>query len=99
MTVQELREALASMPGHWPVHLAVDDEAKIEPGCETEFFWIIDKVDMAAHDANEKRNAEIVAEAAVIVRNNMRKSFAAQVLGAASDDQRAKLLRLTGNAA
>ena len=23
MTVQELREALASMPGHWPVHLAV----------------------------------------------------------------------------
>lgn len=77
----------------------VDDEVKIEPGCETEFFWIIDKVDMAAHDANEKRNAEIVAEAAVIVRNNMRKSFAQQVLGAASDDQRAKLLRLTGNAA
>ena len=23
MTVQELREALANMPGHWPVHLAV----------------------------------------------------------------------------
>ena len=22
MTVQELREALAAMPGHWPVHLA-----------------------------------------------------------------------------
>lgn len=23
MTVNELRESLASMPGHWPVHIAV----------------------------------------------------------------------------
>lgn len=62
----------------------IDDEVKIEPGCDTEYKWVIGKIDMAAHEANEKRNAEIVAEAAVIVRENMRKSFASQVLGAAS---------------
>lgn len=76
----------------------IDDEVKIEPGCDTEYKWVIGKIDMAAHEANEKRNAEIVAEAAVIVRENMRKSFASQVLGAASPEQRDKLLQLTGNA-
>lgn len=78
---------------------SVDDEAKIEPGCDTEYKWVIGKIDMAAHEANEKRNAEIVAEAAVIVRESMRKSFASQVLGAASPEQRDKLLTLTGNVA
>jgi hypothetical protein len=75
----------------------VDDEVKIEPGCDTEFYWVIDKIDMAAFEANKKRNDDIVAEAAVIVRENMRKSFAAQVLGAASGEQRDRLLALTGN--
>ena len=75
----------------------VDDEVKIEPGCDTEFYWVIDKIDMAAFKANKKRNDDIVAEAAVIVRENMRKSFAAQVLGAASGEQRDRLLALTGN--
>ena len=77
---------------------SVDDEAKIEPGSDTEFKWVIAKIDVAAHEANEARNAAIVAEAAVIVRENMRRSFAAQVLGAASPEQRDKLLALTGNA-
>ena len=76
---------------------SVDDEAKIEPGSDTEFKWVIAKIDLAAHEANEARNAAIVAEAAVIVRENMRRSFAAQVLGAASPEQRDKLLQLTGN--
>ena len=75
----------------------MDDEVKIDPGSDTEYKWVIAKVDFAAYEANEKRNADIVAEAAVIVRNNMRKSFAAQVLDAASDEQRDRLLALTGN--
>jgi hypothetical protein len=80
------------------VVVRMDNEAKIEPGCDTEYKWVIAKIDMAAHVANEARNTEIVAEAAVIVRENMRRSFAQQVLGAASGEQRDKLLRLTGNA-
>lgn len=78
---------------------SVDGEAKIEPGSDIEYKWVIAKIDMAAHEANEARNAAIVAEAAVIVRENMRRSFAAQVLGAASPEQRDKLLQLTGNVA
>lgn len=78
---------------------SVDDEAKIEPGSDIEYKWVIAKIDIAAHEANETRNAAIVAEAAVIVRENMRKSFASQVLGAASVEQRDRLLALTGNTA
>ena len=58
----------------------------------------IDPVDTPGEfEANKKRNDDIVAEAAVIVRENMRKSFAAQVLGAASGERRDRLLALTGN--
>lgn len=77
--------------------VAVDDEAKIEPGSDIEYKWVIAVVDMAAYEANQKRNADIQAEAATIIRGNLRRSFAQQVLGAASDGQREKLLVLTGN--
>lgn len=73
----------------------IDDEVKIEPGSDIEYKWVIGIVDMAAALENQKRNEAIQAEAAVIVRNNMRRSFAQQVLGAASEDQRSKLLALT----
>jgi len=79
--------------------VAVDDEAKIEPGSDIEYKWVIAVVDMAAYEANQKRNSDIQAEAATIIRGNLRRSFAQQVLGAASDGQREKLLVLTGNVA
>lgn len=79
--------------------MVVDNEAKIEPGSDAEYKWVIDTVDMAAYEANQKRNSDIQAEAATIIRGNLRRSFAQQVLGAASDGQREKLLVLTGNMA
>ena len=79
--------------------MVVDDETKVEPGHDIEFKWVIDTVDMAAYEANKKRNDDIQAEAATIIRGNLRRSFAQQVLGAASDGQREKLLVLTGNTA
>lgn len=79
--------------------MVVDNETKIEPGSDIEYRWVIDTVDMAAYEANQKRNSDIQAEAATIIRGNLRRSFAQQVLGAASDGQREKLLVLTGNAA
>lgn len=79
--------------------IQVDDEVKIEPGSDIEYKWVIDVVNMAAHEINTKRNDDIQAEAATIIRGNLRRSFAQQVLGAAGDEQRQKLLVLTGNVA
>ena len=39
MTVDQLREALATMPGHWPVHLAVAGDGS--GGCADEDFLFV----------------------------------------------------------
>lgn len=43
MTVQELREALAAMPGHWPVHLAVPADGS-GGGADEEFLFVLECV-------------------------------------------------------
>lgn len=43
MTVQELREALEKMPGHWPVHLAVACDGSGGGGDE-DFLYVLECV-------------------------------------------------------
>ena len=43
MTVQELREALAGMPGHWPVHLAVPADGS-GGGADEDFLFTLECV-------------------------------------------------------
>lgn len=43
MTVQELREALEQMPGHWPVHLAVPADGS-GGGADEEFLYTLECV-------------------------------------------------------
>lgn len=72
----------------------VDDEVKIEPNSTTRYQWVIAKVDMAAHTANMDRNVEIETAVAEAYRNNLRKSFAQQILAGVGDAQRDRLTAL-----
>lgn len=45
MTVAELREALAAMPGHWPVHVEIstDSSGSVSgEGWSTDFHYTLD---------------------------------------------------------
>ena len=72
----------------------VDDEVKVEPNSPTQYNWVISKVDMVAHNANETRNIEIETAVADAYRNNLRKSFAQQILAGVGDAQRDRLTAL-----
>lgn len=41
MNVQELREALADLPGHWPVHVAVKAGGS-GGGADTDYLYTLD---------------------------------------------------------
>jgi hypothetical protein len=43
MTVQELREALATMPDHWPVHVEVRADGS-GGGADQDYFYTLDVV-------------------------------------------------------
>lgn len=43
MNVQELREALADLPGHWPVHVAVRADGS-GGGADTDYLYTLDVV-------------------------------------------------------
>lgn len=72
----------------------VDDEVTVEPNSPTRYTWVISKVDMLAHNANETRNIEIETAVADAYRNNLRKSFAQQILAGVGDAQRDRLTAL-----
>jgi len=44
MNVQQLREALSSMPGHWPVHLAVVSEDASGGALDEDFLFTLECV-------------------------------------------------------
>jgi hypothetical protein len=41
MTVDQLREALAAMPGHWPVHVEVDADGS-GGGADKDYLYTLD---------------------------------------------------------
>ena len=42
MNVQQLREALADLPGHWPVHVAVNSDHDHGGGADTDYLYTLD---------------------------------------------------------
>ena len=74
----------------------IDSEIQIPPGSPTVYRWVIGKIDMGSHEANEARNRDIVEAAAGLMDHGLRRSFAHAVLGQATDKQRELLKALTG---
>ncbi len=42
MNVDQLREALATMPGHLPVHVAVNSDQENGGGADTDYLFTLD---------------------------------------------------------
>lgn len=74
--------------------IKVDDQPEIEPNSDVAYQWVIDKVDMAAFQENQQRNAEIELTVGEAYRQNLRRSFAQTVLGALEDGKREDLTKL-----
>ena len=78
----------------------VDDSVDIEPNADMRYAWVIAKVDVSEHAANMARNAEIERAVSEAYRDNMRRSFAQQILGGVEDgEKKARLLALTSKTA
>ena len=75
---------------------SVDDEVDIEPNAATAYRWVVSKLDMKAHEANMDRNKEIEKTVADAYRNNMRKSFAQQILAGVDANKQEHLTKLLG---
>lgn len=69
----------------------VDPEVDIAPNSDTYFQWVICKVDLTSHTANAERNKQITDMVADAYRNNLRKSFAQQILSGVSPEAAAQL--------
>lgn len=77
------------------VHV-VDDDVKIEPNSNTQYKWVIAKIDLTSHVSNMERNVQIEQAVAEAYRNNVRRSFAQQILSGVDDAHRNSLQRLLG---
>ncbi len=75
----------------------VDDDVKIEPNSESAFKWVIAQVDLTGHNDNLRRNEEIERTVSEAYRNNMRRSFAQQILSGVDDAHRDSLQKLLGS--
>ena len=74
----------------------VDEDVKIEPNSSTTYRWVIAKVDTTGHEANIERNKAIEQAVSDAYRNNLRRSFAQQILSGVDDSHRESLQRLIG---
>ena len=76
----------------------VHDDVKIEPNSDITYKWVVAKVDLSGHAENVRRNSEIEQTVTEAYRNNMRRSFAQQILAGVDDAHRDGLARLLGKA-
>lgn len=73
---------------------SVDDGVDIQPNSEIKYKWLMQKVDLTAYDANERRNAVIEETVSDAYKNNLRRSFAQQILSGVDDGKRLQLENL-----
>jgi hypothetical protein len=73
---------------------SIDDGVDIQPNSEIKYKWLVQKVDMTEFDANEARNAVIEETVTEAYKNNLRRSFAQQILSGVDDTKRLQLENL-----
>jgi len=72
------------------VHAGVE----IRPNEEIQYKWVLQKIDLTEAIANAGRNKQIEDTVADAYRNNLRRSFAQQILSGVDDAQRESLTLL-----
>lgn len=94
MNVQELREALADLPAHWPVHVAVRADGS-GGGADTDYLYTLDvqrdnfptqgcmaviRIDYGGHTTDEEAAAFRRGTAGVAAVHPMRDGYAGSVM-------------------
>ena len=69
----------------------IHEQLEIDPSGDMEYSWVIGIVDMEAHQANKDKNLKIETLVAQAQRNNMRNSFANNVLSMIDPDKRTEI--------
>ena len=75
----------------------IDEEVVIEPDDNTEYNWVITKVDVSNYAATKKRNAEIIGLVQEAYTKNLRRTFAQQILGGLAGDTADRVRLLIGS--
>lgn len=70
---------------------AIHGQLEIDPSGDMEYSWVIGIVDMNAYQANKDENLKIETLVAQAQRNNMRNSFANNVLSMIDPDKRTEI--------
>jgi hypothetical protein len=70
---------------------AIHEQLEIDPSGDLEYAWVIGIVDMGAYQANKDENLKIETLVAQAQRNNMRNSFANNVLSMIDPDKRTEI--------
>lgn len=91
-----LREHLSNNALRIAVIVDVHDSVSIEPNSDTEYKWIVSKVDLTGYEAILDRNQKLMDIATDAYKKRMRKSFASQILGEMDDDAQTELKKLLG---
>ena len=78
---------------------SVDVDLDIAPNSDVQIKWVVGKVDIASHVANEDRNDEIQKTLGKAYRSNARQQFAQLTLASVSDSERGRLAKLIGGTA
>ena len=76
----------------------VDDEVKIEPNSTTTYQWVVAKIDLEGFRANCERNKAIEQTVHEAYRQNLRRSFAQQILAGVDEARKGELQKLLGSA-
>lgn len=71
--------------------VAVDDGVDIQPNSDIKYKWAYNRVDLSTWQANERRNEVIEATVSEAYKNNLRRSFAQQILSGVDESQRLQL--------
>lgn len=70
----------------------VDESLEIEPGEDTQYKWVVNRVDLSGHRADEERNKALAKAVATHYRANARRQFADLILASLPSDERNALL-------
>lgn len=72
----------------------VDQGVNITPNAEFRYSWVMAKIDLTQHQVNQERNLRIEASVAEAYKNNLRRSYAQQILSGVDETKQLELKAL-----
>jgi hypothetical protein len=90
-----VRVELEAPKGRANHYVRVDEDVDIEPNSAITYKWVVAVVDLEQYVKTMERNKTITDAVAVAYKDNLRRSFAQQILSVMPEDKRLALEQLT----